>query len=127
VLTVSVVPENGLHNGQTVTVYVSRFPPGKAYRAECAVPVAVTPLGCGVQLALQPFIVIENGSGSTTFVVTDINVPEEAYSPLSVNHTSHVVLVATAGEYGGMARGLVRVPLSFADPFYSDPATAQGV
>ena len=69
--TVLVEPDQHLHDGQTVTVSVKGFGPYDRVRfSECAERVAVSPEGCGPQLAAQPFIDTDNtGSGTITFVV----------------------------------------------------------
>ena len=60
-----------MHNGEVVHVSVSGFPPGKAFLSECASPADVSAEGCGAQLAAQPFVEIENGSGTESFTVAD--------------------------------------------------------
>lgn len=116
--TLVVLPATNLHSGQTVTVSVSGFPPGKAYLSECVSSPDANPEGCGEQLAAQPFIVIEDGSGTGKFVVTS----SAATAPLSSATepcSSSCVLVATAGvagvEGGGsVPRGVAMAPLRFA-------------
>lgn len=51
-------------------VTVSGFPPGKAHLSECAAASEANSLGCGVQMAAQPFVMIENGGGAQPFTVT---------------------------------------------------------
>jgi len=53
---VVVSPSTGLHDGQGVTVSVKGFEPTrKFYLSECDEPTQVNRLGCGAQLAAQPF------------------------------------------------------------------------
>jgi hypothetical protein len=92
-----VTPSTGLHNGQVVQVSVSGFPPGKVHLSECASPLNANPLGCGPQLAAQPFVVIEGNSGSSTFAVSN----EATSSPLSAGPLiacSQCVLVAVGSD-----------------------------
>jgi len=69
--TVIVEPNQGLHDGQTVTVTVQGFAPNdRVHLSECAERVSVSSEGCGPQLAAQPFIDTDNtGSGTINFVV----------------------------------------------------------
>jgi hypothetical protein len=97
-LVLHVVPATNLHNGQVVLVSVSGFPPGKAFLSECASAADVNPIGCGAQLATQPFVVIEHGGGTERFTVTDHAPGAPLTSQPSVLCTTQCVLVATSGE-----------------------------
>jgi hypothetical protein len=96
-LALLVAPNVNLHNGEVVHVSVSGFPPGKAFLSECASPADVSAEGCGAQLAAQPFVEIENGSGTESFTVAN----QAATTPLtpqpSVSCMNQCVLVATSG------------------------------
>jgi len=110
---VTVSPATGLRNGQTVQVTVSGFPPGKAHLSECASASEVNPLGCGVQLAAQPFVVVENGGGTQPFTVTD-QAPTAPLVPGAAPCATGCVLVATAGESSSGPGGFATAPISFA-------------
>jgi hypothetical protein len=112
-LMVTVSPAMGLRNGQTVQVTVSGFPPGKAHLSECVSASEANPLGCGVQPAAQPFVVIENGGGTAPFTVTAQAPTGPLESGTSLCSTG-CVLVATAGESSSGPGGWARVPISFA-------------
>lgn len=92
---------------------VSGFPPGKAFLSQCAAATDVNALGCGAQLAAQPFVVIENGAGTGSFTVTN----RAASTPLSpqpsVPCTNQCVLVATSGVPASGARHIQTVKLAF--------------
>jgi neocarzinostatin family protein len=110
---VTVTPATGLHNGQTVQVTVSGFPPGKAHLSECASASDANPLGCGVQLAAQSFVEIENGGGTEPFTVTD-RAPIAPLTSETVICTTGCVLVATAGESSSGPGGIATAPIAFA-------------
>jgi hypothetical protein len=65
--TLAVTPSTNLRNGQTIRVAASNWPPGKAHLSECASAAGVGAQGCGAQVAAQPFVVIEAGSGTAIF------------------------------------------------------------
>jgi len=96
---VSVAPASGLRDGQAVQVSVSGFGiGGKVFLSECATASDASLLGCGAQLAAQPFVVTgEDRSGSTTFTVR----ASAAAVPLDPTHpvpcTTGCVLVAVGG------------------------------
>jgi len=96
-LALHVAPNVNLHNGEVLHVSVSGFPPGKAFLSECASVADVSGEGCGAQLAAQPFVEIEDGSGTQSFTAAD----QAATMPLtprpSVSCTNQCVLVATSG------------------------------
>jgi hypothetical protein len=66
-----VSPNDQLHDGQSVQVTLTHFGPNDRVRlSECFDGGAVTPLGCGEQLARQPFVDTDaTGGGSASFVV----------------------------------------------------------
>jgi len=108
-----VAPATNLQDGEVVQVTISGFPPGEAYLSECAATTDVSALGCGAQLAAQPFVVIENGAGSGTFAVTH----QAASTPLSpepsTTCTNQCVLIATSGAPASGARHIQTVNLAF--------------
>jgi hypothetical protein len=96
-LVLNVPPDATLHNGEVVHVSVSGFPAGKAFLSECASAGDVGAEGCGVQLAAQPFVEIENGAGTGSVAVVN----QAASAPLSpqpsASCANQCVLVATSG------------------------------
>lgn len=103
---VTVSPRIGLHDGQQVTVHVQGFEPGvggvKFFLSECQSPLQVNLLGCGSQLAAQPFGLTDSngdGSGSESFTVQS----SAATRPLSsvlVPCAGTCVILATTGAKG---------------------------
>jgi SnoaL-like domain/Neocarzinostatin family len=69
--TLAISPSAGLRDGQMVQVRVAGFGiGGKVWLSECSSADAATDLGCGVDLAAQPFIVTgDDRAGSASFVV----------------------------------------------------------
>jgi hypothetical protein len=104
--TVSVRPASRLRAGQTVNVKVSGFRPGaKVFLSECPGRPAVTSLGCGGQLAAQPFVAItDSGGGESTFIVDrDAGTDKAPCAPTCF-------MVATQGADGPFAA----TPIAFA-------------
>ncbi len=68
---VTVIPSTHLKDGQAVQVRVTGFGVGgKVWLSQCASAAAATDLGCGVDLAAQPFLVTDDSeAGSATLVV----------------------------------------------------------
>ena len=101
---VAVSPSQQLHDGQSVQVTLSGFGSDHRVRlSECASKDSVTAVGCGEQLARQPFVDLDaTGAGSTTFVVHE-NAPVK---PLDTTATlecaDQCVLVATTDLPGSM-------------------------
>ena len=115
---VTVSPSNGLHDGQQVEVQVKGFPPGwKVFVSECSTPLEANPLGCGGQLATQPFdFISQNGDGSIPFIVhasAGMTPDSQMLSPCS----GECVVVATIGTpVGTRVHGIYfAAPISFAD------------
>lgn len=108
-----VVPMANLHNGEVVVVRVSGFPPGKAFLSECASAADVNVIGCGAQLALQPFVVIEGGGGTERFIVSDHASSTPLTSELTAVCTTQCVLVATSGENPSGPEHIATVNLAF--------------
>jgi hypothetical protein len=53
---ITVTPSDDLHDGQQVDVGIRGFPAGwKIFVSECWTPLEANSLGCGGQLAIQPF------------------------------------------------------------------------
>jgi len=97
--TVAVSPSTNLKDGQVVEVRVTGFGVGgKVLLSECASAAAATDLGCGSELASQPFLVADDSrSGSTSFVV-HASAPGRALSASPTSRcTSQCVVVATVG------------------------------
>ena len=100
---VTASPSMELQAGQQVTIRVQGFRLGvpgiKFFLSECQSPLQVSPLGCGNQLASQPFGLTDSngdGSGSVSFSVQS----SAATRPLSsalVPCAGTCVIVATTG------------------------------
>ena len=112
-LVLHIAPATNLKDGEVVQVNVSGFPPGKVFLSECGAAADVNALGCGAQLAAQPFVVIENGAGTGSFTVTH----QAASTPLSpqpsTTCTNQCVLVATSGVPASGTRHIQTVTLAF--------------
>jgi hypothetical protein len=98
--TVTITPPNHLKDGQTVEVRVTGFGVGgKVWLSECASASVATDLGCGAQLAAQPFLVTDDTrAGSASLVVR----AEASGKPVSAKSISpcadRCVVVATLGD-----------------------------
>ncbi len=108
---VTVSPSSGLADGATVKVTVSGFGIGeKIFLSECDSAVDANDLGCGPQLAAQPFVVTgSERSGSADFVASERAASTPNTSTLSTSCAAFCVLVATQGD--GLA--WAAAPLSF--------------
>ncbi len=113
---VTVSPRTGIRDGQQVRVSVQDFKPGEAgikfFLSECATPMQVNHLGCGMQLALQPFGLTDSngdGSGSVSFTVHSSAATQPLSSAL-VPCSGLCVIVATTGAQGDYGFA----PISFA-------------
>lgn len=118
----TVTPARGLHDGETVTVALRGFPDGaKVYLSQCATAAEVNKLGCGDQLAAQPFIVTDpSGVGIRTFVVYAA-ASTHPYSPNQQQPcAAECVIMATGGSATGEV--VAFAPISFALPFTGLPA-----
>ena len=106
-------PSTQLQDAQQVTVSVKGFLPNrKFYLSECFTPTEITALGCGAQLAAQPFGLTDpNGAGSTTFTVHS-DASTGALIPSVQACTGECVIVATAGVGGAY----YFAPITFAPP-----------
>jgi hypothetical protein len=112
-LDLDVVPMTNLHNGEVVVVSVSGFPPGKAFLSECASATDVNVIGCGAQLAAQPFVEIEGGGGTERFTVNDHAASAPLTSQPGAVCTTQCVLVATSGENPAGLEHVATVSLAF--------------
>lgn len=102
---VNVSPDSGLVDGQRVTVTVSGFGVGnKVFLSECDHAEDASSLGCGLQLAAQPFVMTgTNRAGSANFDVS-ANAGEKPYNTtLSASCAQLCVIVATQGGNGAWA------------------------
>lgn len=107
---VTASPSTNLRDRQNVTVTVRGLPPGwKFYVSECATPYAASAMGCGAQLAAQPFgVTNQSGDGSIVFTVQT----NAATGPLNSSSTpcsGECVIVATVGVHGSP----LLAPISF--------------
>jgi hypothetical protein len=112
-LVLHVTPMTNLHNGEVVLVSVSGFPPGKAFLSECASAADVNVIGCGAQLAAQPFVEIEDGGGTERFTVSDQAPSAPLISQPTVVCTTQCVLVATSGKNPSGLEHIATVSLAF--------------
>ncbi len=97
---VTVTPSSELKDGQGVTVSVSGFGEGgKVFLSECDHAEDANVLGCGPQLAAQPFIITgPDRSGSASFVVSE-SAASKPYDMTSVGPCMALcVIVATQGD-----------------------------
>jgi len=97
---VTVTPSTGLTDGRSVNVSVSGFgESGKVFLSECDHAEDADVLGCGPQLAAQPFIITgTDRSGSATFVVHR-TAASKPYDTASVEPCMALcVIVATQGD-----------------------------
>ena len=113
---VLISPQIGLQDGQQVTVRVQGFRTGvpgiKFFLSECQSPSQVNPLGCGSQLAAQPFGLTGSngdGSGSVSFTVQSSAATRPLTSVL-VPCAGTCVVAATTGANGNYAFA----PIAFA-------------
>ena len=112
--TVTISPSTHLKDGQTVVVRVTGFGVGgKVWLSECSSAAAATDLGCGGELAAQPFLVTDDnraGSGSLVVRARALGTARSTgpFSPC----TNQCVVVATLG--GGFPFVVGR--LSFTGP-----------
>lgn len=108
---VAVSPSTNLRDRRQVMVNVKGFEPTrKFFLSECETPTQVNRLGCGLQLAGQPFgLTDEKGDGSVSFTVRS-SAATEPLGSVSVPCSGECVIVATSGADGifGFA------PISFA-------------
>ena len=111
--TIVVLPSHGLTDGLIVVVRVTGFGVGgKVFLSECASAADATDLGCGAQLAGQPFLGTDaTRAGEGTFTVQS----HAASGPLAaptIACTDQCVIVATLGN--GFAYALA--PITFSSP-----------
>ena len=84
----------------------------KFFLSECQSPLQVNPLGCGSQLAAQPFGLTDSngdGFGSEAFTVQS-SAATRPLSPVVVPCTGTCVIVATTGANGNYSFA----PIAFA-------------
>ncbi len=120
--TVTVSPATGLLDGETVEVRVTGFGVGgKIWISECASAADATDLGCGAQLAAQPFLVTDNARAGRIAFIVRASAPAQplAATPIAVCH-DECVIVATVGD--GYADAVA--PISFTGAATSGAATA---
>lgn len=96
---IAVSPRDGLAQGSTVTVTVSGFGKGeKIYVSECDSAEDATDLGCGHQLAAQPFVSTgQNRSGTAKYLVSDRAASTPNNTRLASTCMARCVIVATQG------------------------------
>ncbi len=119
-----VSPNDGLQEGQTVTVHVQGFPAeGKVRLSECASAGRVNTLGCGEQLAAQPFLLTDaSGAADGTFHVKATAASGPPGTTAAAEPCAMAcVLVATSGAGGVIASA----PIAFA-AVQASPSAAPG-
>jgi photosystem II stability/assembly factor-like uncharacterized protein len=109
--TLTVSPASHLTDGQAVEVRVTGFGlGGKVWLSECASAADATSLGCGRELAGQPFLVTDDSrAGSSTFTVS-AKAPIKYPSATVETCANRCVIVATLGD----GYPYVVAPISFA-------------
>jgi hypothetical protein len=102
---VVVTPATGLHDGQTVDVRFSGFGVGgKVFLSECGSASAANSLGCGDQLAAQPFgLSDDQGNGQFTFTVKKVASTKPYDLTALTTCQDNCVIVATVGDGFGFA------------------------
>ena len=114
---VTVNPRLSIHEGQLVIVSVQGLPPGSIFFvSECLTPLDVNALGCGGQLAIQPFsFANQAGNGSMSYVA-------HSSAATSTSRTlqpcvGECVIVATTGDpVGTPVHGVYYfAPISFTE------------
>lgn len=110
---VEVTPSADLSDGERVEVAVTGFGVGgKFFLSECASAARANSLGCGPQLAAQPFGVTNNsGAGSFGFTVTSMAAVSPYNTTSTLYCTDQCVIVATVGGGGGFSY----TPITFAN------------
>ena len=107
--TITAAPATSLDDGQTIDVRVQGFDSfDRVHLSECANARVVTEIGCGAQLAQQPFIdTDEHGIGSRSFTVTATASTASLNSDTTSLCAAECVLVAVGTS------GLNYTPLTF--------------
>ena len=97
--TVTISPSTHLKDGQTVEVRVTGFGVGgKVWLSECSSAAAATDLGCGVDLAAQPFLVTDDFRAGSASLVVRASAPGRAPSVGPASPCDdRCVVVATIG------------------------------
>ena len=112
--TVTITPSTGLKDGQTVQVDVTGFGVGgKVFLSECASAVAASSLGCGAELAAQPFLGTDDSRTGSTVLALRASAHSDSSStgPLTTC-ADQCVLVATIGA----GYPYLVTPIAFAAP-----------
>jgi hypothetical protein len=114
---VTISPWLSIHDGQQVTVSVKGLPPGwKFFVSECLTPLDANALGCGSQLATQPFgLADQAGNGSMTFVAHSSAATSKSRTLQPC--VGECVIVATTGDpVGTSVHGVYYfAPISFTE------------
>lgn len=118
----TVTPSSGLHDGQQVVVAVKGFLPNrKCYLSECLSTLEANVLGCGLQLALQPFGPTNgNGAGVISFTVRS-DASTGPLIPTTQTCTGECVIVATSGANGAFS--FAPLTVNFSAPTVSGSAS----
>ncbi len=118
---ITIEPSRGLSPGERVRVRVRGFPAwGKVFLSECARARDAGPLGCGPQLAAQPFLLADgHGRANGRFTIQAV----AATGPLAQGARSAkcalgpgCVLIATIGIPADGHRAVAATPIRFALP-----------
>jgi hypothetical protein len=112
--TVTVTPSTHLKDGQDVVVGVTGFGVGgKVFLSECSSAAAATDLGCGSELAAQPFIVTDDNRTGFASLVVRASAPGKAppAGPVMPCRNKCVVVATIGGGYS-----YVVAPIAFSVP-----------
>lgn len=109
---VSITPAAHLRDGERVQVTLAGFPhDSKVWLSECAAASDATAVGCGDQLAAQPFVLTgADGAGKGDFIIRAL-ASTGRQQTATVRCHKNCVLVATAGAIPNPVFGIA--PLNF--------------
>jgi hypothetical protein len=101
---VTVTPDTGLGNGQSVKVTVAGFGvDGKVWISECDHAEDANYLGCGPQLAAQPFLITGNGRSGTTNFVVHTSAPSRPLDTSALDPCTNLCVIVAEGGGGAWA------------------------
>jgi hypothetical protein len=98
--TVTIRPDGPYRDGEVISVSVGGFGVGsKIWLSECASSSVASDLGCGAELAAQPFLVTtEDGSGTGAFTIASQAADQSLRPRPAVPCADRCVIVATLGS-----------------------------
>src|SRR5258708_21694846 len=118
---ITIEPSRGLSPGRRVRVRVGGFPAwGKFFLSECARARDAGPLGCGPQLAAQPFLLADgHGRANGRFTIQAVAAtgpPAPGARSAKCALGPGCVLIATNGNPAPGHRAVAATPIRFALP-----------